>query len=521
MAPTVDLRTYLLLERAFVRRLQRSWRIQSAPIYAAIAEHCRNHQWDKARQRVPDLDLTEVGTENREWITYMLLSCAVFGAGTVAKGKPSFVGIGTFDTLLKQVTGNLLQYLELSATAQVQAEAMQSIAEDEAKTKALPKVAFDPSQPRDKDGQWTRSGAAGSAPAYEQRDLEGAGPQRKKWVALNEASMQAFDTYIDAKEAHRIELDRVMVKVNAARAAGQSGEAVQKILTDDTAYVASQQRRLHALHAHREADEALKRHEPTMKVEIVTNVAASVAVKMGVDPHLIQVVHQPAHGFEVGGKQFTEAGHFDPSNGLIELNADVLDYGDATAIKGITSHECSHLIHHALRQQAARELDRFLLKAVTPGGQSHTDWWRERFHQTTGAVRVEYTVRPEFKDEFERDYPASMVLAKLSSGEPFKGISRQMVQENGHSKYAKSYWAPEAVAQRKDGYESAIGETLAEVTRYLHHPKSWDEDTSPDLSSPWVKLTSAMHRWYKEGDEWKKARAERIQAEYAKRVEAR
>ena len=55
------------------------------------------------------------------------------------------MGVGTFDTFLKQVTNNILMYLEYSGTAQVQREALQSIAEDEAKTKALPKVAPDTS----------------------------------------------------------------------------------------------------------------------------------------------------------------------------------------------------------------------------------------------------------------------------------------------------------------------------------------------------------------------------------------
>jgi DNA topoisomerase-1 len=136
MGKTLDPRTYVLLERAFVRRLQRSWAKQSAPTYAAIAKACADHEWDRARQLVSDLDMAEVGTENREWIQYMLLSCAVFGAGTVAKNKPSFVGVGTFDTLLKQVTNTFLQYLEFGATQQVQKAALQSIAEDEAKTKA-------------------------------------------------------------------------------------------------------------------------------------------------------------------------------------------------------------------------------------------------------------------------------------------------------------------------------------------------------------------------------------------------
>ena len=80
--------------------------------------------------------MAEVGTENREWIKYLLLSTATYGAGMVARDRPSFVGVGTFDTLLNQVTSNLLQYLEFDGTRQVQAEALQLIAEDEAKTKA-------------------------------------------------------------------------------------------------------------------------------------------------------------------------------------------------------------------------------------------------------------------------------------------------------------------------------------------------------------------------------------------------
>lgn len=150
---TIDLRTYVLLERSFARRLQRSWAVYSAPIYAKITQACLDHQWDEARRLVGDLDMTEVGTQQREWITYMLLSCAVFGASVVAKRKPSFVGVGTFDTFLKQTTNNMLQYLEYTGTSQVQEAARQLIAEDEAKTKALPKVAFDESEhPRHPSG---------------------------------------------------------------------------------------------------------------------------------------------------------------------------------------------------------------------------------------------------------------------------------------------------------------------------------------------------------------------------------
>lgn len=157
MAATLDLRTYVKLEQALVNRLLKDWRVRSAPIYEAIAVACREQRWDEARRRVPELTMAPTGTENREWIKYLLLSCATFGAGQVAKQQPSFVGIGTFDTTLDQVTKNVLTYLELDATATVQEQALQLIAEDEAA--AWPKVAYDPQQPRDEKGRWSRTAA--------------------------------------------------------------------------------------------------------------------------------------------------------------------------------------------------------------------------------------------------------------------------------------------------------------------------------------------------------------------------
>jgi len=134
VANVYDLRTYIKLEEALTKRLAKAWRKESADIYAAIANACRKQQWDWARVLVTDLDLLEVGQKNREWITYLLRAIAVFGAGTIAKGKPTFVQAKSFNTLLTHVTANFLQYLEHTGTAQVQAEALQLIAEDESKS---------------------------------------------------------------------------------------------------------------------------------------------------------------------------------------------------------------------------------------------------------------------------------------------------------------------------------------------------------------------------------------------------
>lgn len=131
-----DIRTYVALETAFTRRLVKDWKKRSGQYYEKIAAACRARNWDEARRLVPELDLTETGIENREWIKYLLLSFAVYGAGQVAKEKPSFVGVGSFDKTLNLVTKNMCEYLEHYATLEVQEQALQLIADDEAAHKA-------------------------------------------------------------------------------------------------------------------------------------------------------------------------------------------------------------------------------------------------------------------------------------------------------------------------------------------------------------------------------------------------
>ena len=242
-----------------------------------------DHQWDEARRLVSDLDMTEVGTENREWITYMLLSCAVFGAGTVAKKKPSFVGVGSFDTFLKQVTNNFLMYLEYAGTGQVQAEALQSIAEDEAKTKALPKVAWDEHKhPRDAEGQFTVSGA-GVRPARpvstEAYAIEGGhGPARAEWVKRNKAVMEADDVSFAARDAH------VQIAARLEQKYPKDTPFTEYEDADFTDYTTSKEKALEAGRALEKAEAALKRQDPVMKKEVIHNVATGVAERMGIDP---------------------------------------------------------------------------------------------------------------------------------------------------------------------------------------------------------------------------------------------
>lgn len=661
MAKTIDLRTYLLLERAFVRRLQRSWRQRSAPIYQKITQACLDHKWDEARRLVPDLDLAEVGTENREWITYMLLSCAVFGAGIVSKKKPSFVGVGTFDTFLKQVTSNFLQYLEFSATAQVQAEAMQSIAEDEAKTKALA-LKWDESQhPRDKEGQFTglppgytlhtestasysgqtnyttrvrdaqgeqvayadyvvfeerhdaldrklhphetRPVASGRGGVYRPevtlsmievspehrrkgiglamlrgiakehglpvnsgmrteeggalwqawlnrperlkweeaqhpRDKEGqftasgtgnkeliernlaesklvggGGPERARWRMLSDRAAEAADAYFDAKDAHR-DLTHQLEEKYGNKGALEYGPEDYATYRNSQAALQTASRLMDA------ADAAVKRQEPAMRVEVVTNISTGVALSMGIDPAMIHVVDKDPPEFKVGEKVFTEAGHYSPGELRIELNARNVSYAQGEVVEGITAHEISHRVWHGLQQASDEEFQRYLRKAVTSDGQHHTAWYHERFGGQVGDVVIhsERRLKPEYQEEMTKEFPAATVLAGLAGGELFTGIAQEMIEEDGHSAYAKSYWSPEARAARGHSYDTAINETIAEVTRYLISPRSWHEDKTPDMASPWTKFTIAMHTWWHEGSELRKAGIARVRAEHKRKV---
>lgn len=128
----MDFRTYLELETALTRRLQKSWRGMSAPIYAEITEACQAKQWDKARQLVGKLNMSQVGAENREYIRYALMALAVFGAGMTEAEEPKFLEDPEHAQILDQTTSNVLQYLQHGATADVQERALQLIADAQA-----------------------------------------------------------------------------------------------------------------------------------------------------------------------------------------------------------------------------------------------------------------------------------------------------------------------------------------------------------------------------------------------------
>lgn len=166
----MDIRTYIALEQSLIHRLVTSWKKASEDVYQDIAEAITNKDWQKAVALVPQLDMTHVGEKNKEYIKYMLRSCAIFGAKIANKKGPQFVSAGDFDHRMTHVANMMCQYFEHRATSMVQAKALQSIAEAEsnAKQQLLESVSkFNPYH--DEMGRFTSADGASSMSEYKGR----------------------------------------------------------------------------------------------------------------------------------------------------------------------------------------------------------------------------------------------------------------------------------------------------------------------------------------------------------------
>jgi SPP1 gp7 family putative phage head morphogenesis protein len=220
------------------------------------------------------------------------------------------------------------------------------------------------------------------------------------------------------------------------------------------------------------------------RVAIVTRRCEEVARELGVDPKIVHVVDKEPAAFTVGNQQFHEAGHFDPRTGEIEINARGAYDMRMSVTNGIAAHEVSHAIYDGLRNRQSAE-------HAEINGYSNTNSLsateRDRLF-LRGSIP-----RPEQQDEIERRWPVSAMFSRTIGDSTMRGhdLNEQMVKEDGHSAYAKSYWQSDLL-QKTGGMDRAVNETLAEVTRYLTHPLSWHEQGNPDPKSPWVTLAKDM-----------------------------
>ncbi len=138
----MDVRTFLTVEASLTHRLLREWHAISKPIYSKIEKAIEAEDWHKATQLVHGLDFTDMANANKGYIEGMLMSCAVYGAHMASKKGPSFNSKQHWDKHKGQFNNAVnmfMQTLEFRGSAQVQAQALQSIAlaENAAKHKKL------------------------------------------------------------------------------------------------------------------------------------------------------------------------------------------------------------------------------------------------------------------------------------------------------------------------------------------------------------------------------------------------
>lgn len=127
----MDFRTLLAMEASLIHRLRKDWRKHSAPTLTAIEKAVADKNWHKATDLVQDIDMSEIGEANRDYIRYMMMSFATFGAMSANNRGPDFVKKKMYPLYVDKARDQVLQYLEHQATTQLQAKMLQLIAEAE------------------------------------------------------------------------------------------------------------------------------------------------------------------------------------------------------------------------------------------------------------------------------------------------------------------------------------------------------------------------------------------------------
>jgi hypothetical protein len=254
--------------------------------------------------------------------------------------------------------------------------------------------------------------------------------------------------------------------VKAKAAYEESGDRYQKMFDS---YVAFEQ-----------ADKDQERINKT------TRRAYEVAEQLHMDPSIIDVVDTTPRPFKVGDKEFVEAGHFNPTTGRVQLNVNG-SYDDRMAVTThIAAHELSHVMWHDVRNRWEKERAQF----------NAMDW-----SEMSKRFRMDGSPKPEFAEEIAREFPVSTAMAKVWGDSNVGGWEHrdQMIAENGHTAYAKSYWDVwrDNNVQAPNKQDRAVDESLAEVTAFMTGPDQNRFIKEP--SKKWIAFAKTVHRLYRKG----------------------
>lgn len=128
----IDFRAYIKLEKALTSKLRGKWTPIALGFYNRIEEAVNAGDFAKAYAIAHTIDCTDLGVRNREYIKYVLLACANYGAAMAAGRSDTFVSAGTHEKFLKGVVDGFIHSIEYNMTIQAVKGAVQSIAKSEA-----------------------------------------------------------------------------------------------------------------------------------------------------------------------------------------------------------------------------------------------------------------------------------------------------------------------------------------------------------------------------------------------------
>lgn len=151
--------------------------------------------------------------------------------------------------------------------------------------------------------------------------------------------------------------------------------------------------------------------------------------ELGVDPARVHIIDDPnPRQFEVGGRTWSEGGHYRSSTGEIQININRV--GGVRALQ-LLAHEVMHAKTEVLLTQLRAESGGLIRE------------WADRIEATTGKTpyRMNGDIRAEYRSEFRRLFPAHAAVADTwGHGYVSKSLMQKMITSDGFTDYSEAYW---------------------------------------------------------------------------------
>lgn len=221
------------------------------------------------------------------------------------------------------------------------------------------------------------------------------------------------------------------------------------------------------------------------RLRVAKMIATAVAKRWGFDPNKIDVVYNTsARGFRVGGTAFTEAGHYQPKTGRIELNAAHIS---ENAVDEITAHEITHDAYNSTVTRPEATYDEVPLEV-------------RDLHEFLGSNYAKL-------NEEDGVTPYSKAYWNAASPKGFTDVGPWAPHgDDGFVNQATGEWrkqAPDKETSTRDPYvytngeqttewENAMNETFAEISaQMLRNPVRAKAEISPTWREAHDKLLKA------------------------------